>query len=86
MEHVIVERVFAEPVELEALTRSKSANQACFSSRRITHVRSFLSRDRRRLICEYMAPDAESVRKANELAQLPFERIWTAQVIASADL
>jgi hypothetical protein len=48
--------------------------------RRVKLLRTFLSCDRLRMICEYLAPDAESVREANTQAGLPFERIWTAQV------
>lgn len=32
------------------------------------------------MICEYEAPDAEAVRKVQRTADMPFERIWTAQV------
>jgi hypothetical protein len=46
----------------------------------ITPLASFISRDKRRLICTYEAPDAEAVRKANETAGLPFDNVWTATV------
>ena len=32
------------------------------------------------MICEYEAPDAETVRKLQRTASMPFERIWTASV------
>ncbi len=78
MEHVIVERVFAEPVDLAALTRRSKEGIRCFELRNISHLRTTVSRDGRRMICEYSAPDAESVREANEAADLPFEHVWTA--------
>jgi len=80
MEHVIVERVFLEPVEFADIERAASLGQSCLEARRVTLLRSSLSRDGLRMICEYEAPDAESVRVANQLAGSPFERIWTARV------
>lgn len=80
MEHVIVERVFLEPVEFADVERAAEAGQSCFAARRIRLLRSSLSRDGLRMICEYEAPDAESVRVANQLSGAKFERIWTARV------
>lgn len=80
MEHVIVERAFAEPADMDQLTLRGMAHQSCYEMRRVKLLRSLLSRDRLRMVCEYLAPDAESVREANIQAGLPFERIWTAQV------
>jgi hypothetical protein len=78
MEHVIVERVFAEPVDLVAFERRTREEDPCFSARQIRYLRSSVSRDGLRMICEYLAPDAESVREANRNAHLPFERVWSA--------
>lgn len=84
MERVVVERVFSEPVDVPALVERYRKGESCFASRRIVSLRSVVSRDRLRMICEYAAPDAESVRMANQLAGLPFERVWTAEVLAES--
>lgn len=81
MKHVIVERIFPEPVDMQALRDRIAASALCYDSRRITHLRTCLSLDGRRMICEYSAPDAESVRLANVQAGVPFERVWTAHVL-----
>jgi hypothetical protein len=81
MEHVFVERVFAEPVDVEALIEASRAGATCFERHRVSGLRTVVSRDGLRMICEYLAPDAESVRSANESAGLPFERVWTGQVL-----
>ncbi|MET0344160.1 MAG: nickel-binding protein [Polyangiales bacterium] len=81
METVIVERVFAEPIALSDVEQRMSLEHGCFTSRRVTLVRSCVSRDGKRMICVYQAPDAESVRVANQLAGAPFERVWTADVL-----
>lgn len=80
MEHVFVERAFAEPVDFKALTETARAGATCFELRGIKPLRTAVSRDGLRMICEYLAPDAEAVRSANESAGLPFERVWTAEV------
>jgi hypothetical protein len=47
----------------------------------VRFLRSYFSRDRRRMICLYEAPDADSVRLAQEKAGVPFERAWTTRVV-----
>lgn len=80
MEHVIVERTGTEPVTIEQLRASSCSAESCFRLHRVRHLRSAISADGLRVICEYEAPDAESVRRANREAKLPFESVWTAQV------
>lgn len=81
MERVIVERVFAEPVDVEALVRKYRDGISCFEKRRVKSLRSTVSRDGLRMICEYLAPDTESVRQANEQAGLPYDRVWSGTVL-----
>lgn len=81
MEIVVVERLLDEPrtyEELEAL-ETGCAGQ-CFQLYGVRHVHSYFSKDRKRMICVYEAPDAEAVRQANRIAGVPFERVWTADV------
>jgi molybdenum-dependent DNA-binding transcriptional regulator ModE len=37
------------------------------------------------MVCEFEAPDAESVREACRAAGIPYERVWTADVYAVED-
>ena len=83
MEHVIVERVFAEPQSIEKVEALLRAGHPCLATYRVTHLRTSMSLDGRRMICEYSAPDAESVRAVSERTGLPYERVWTAHVIVS---
>jgi hypothetical protein len=80
MERVIVERTFDEPPDMEELQAREKTASWCLDTWGITPLASFMSRDGRRLICTYEAPDAEAVRKANETAGLPYDSIWTATV------
>ncbi|HEY6556080.1 MAG TPA: nickel-binding protein [Polyangiaceae bacterium] len=85
MEHVIVERVFADPVQAADVYAAMQKAPSCLDAHRVRHLRSCLSLDGLRMICEYEAPDAESVRTANLRMGSQFERIWTAKVLSPSD-
>ncbi|MBI4501672.1 MAG: hypothetical protein HY700_10975 [Gemmatimonadetes bacterium] len=36
-----------------------------------------------RIICEFEAPDAEAARTAYRNAEVPFDRVWVAEVYAA---
>lgn len=80
MSRVIVERKFDEPESFETLQAQEDRFAWCLQQHRVQFIRSYFSKDRRRMICEYEAPDAESVRDVQRTACMPFERIWTAEV------
>ncbi|MFM0488162.1 nickel-binding protein [Paraburkholderia graminis] len=44
--------------------------------------RSVVSLDRKHMICEYEAPDAETVRKVQKEAGAAFDHIWSGEIIA----
>lgn len=81
MEIVIVERVFAQPVAAETLQARLQTIEGCHTAHRVRFLRTLLSADGLRAICEYEAPDAEAVRAVNRQLNTPFERVWTATVI-----
>jgi hypothetical protein len=85
MARVIVEQVYAEPMTDEALAAFAKRIDPCLEVRSGTWRRSAVSSDRRRMTCEFEAPDAESVREAYGVAGLPYERIWSADVFAVED-
>jgi hypothetical protein len=78
---VLVERSFPEPVEFEAIQRLGQRGAACLEAHRVRFLRTYFSRDRRRMICLYEAPDAESVRLVQQKAGVPFETAWTSRVV-----
>jgi hypothetical protein len=76
---VVVERSFAEPVAFEDIQAIEKRGAGCLDSHGVRFLKSYFSRDRRRMICLYEAPDAESVRLAERKAGVPFEKAWTAR-------
>lgn len=81
MAHVIVERTFEEPLTDEQIEAAMARMGPCLEQYGVRWIRSFLSNDRRRDVCEYEARDAEAVRMAHHLASMPYVRVWTAQLM-----
>jgi hypothetical protein len=85
MARVLVEQVFAEPFTDERYTAFAKKVDPCVEVRRGLWRRSSLAIDKLRMVCEFEAPDAESVREAYRVAGVPYERVWTADVYAVED-
>ena len=60
MPKIIVERTFEEAFTDGAIAKVMARMTACFETYNMTWVRSSLSADRKRMVCEYDAADAES--------------------------
>ena len=74
--NVVVERSFEKAVELDELQAIEDAGADDPEMRRVRFLRALLSRDRRRMLCLYEAPDSESIRDAQREARLPFDTVW----------
>jgi len=85
MARIVAEQVFDPPLSEEASSQLARRIDECLMSRYGCWRRSYVSLDRRRVTCEFDAPDAESVREAMRLAGAPFERVWVAEVFAVED-
>jgi hypothetical protein len=85
MARVMVEQVFPEPFTDERYAEVAKRLDPCLEVRNGAWRRSSLSLDRLRMICEFEAPDAESVREAHRNAGIPYERVWSANVFAVED-
>ena len=77
----LVGRRFDEPVTMESLQAIEYAHRNCLEGRRVRFLRSFFSVDRRRMLCLYEAPDAESVRLAQQQAGMPMETVWAVEYL-----
>ena len=86
MELVLVERSFAQPVTFEDIQKQEEAGSWCLDTYNVRFLRTFFSKDRRRMVCLYEAPDAEAVRSAEQQAKVPFERAWTCQILQGKDI
>ena len=75
--NVIVTRRFDEPVTLESIQAIENAGARCLEVHKVKFICTFFSRDRKRMICLYCAPDAESVRLAQRRAGMPVDQVWS---------
>lgn len=73
---VMVERSWRAPVAFEAIARIEEDHAWCLDAHRVTFLKSYFSRDRMRMLCVYAAPDAESVRRSQIQAGMPFDQVW----------
>jgi hypothetical protein len=82
---LVVERAFPQPVTAADIAEMVRSSAWCLEMHRVTRVVTHIAREGRRGMCVFIAPDAESVRKANATARLPVERVWAAYVKRKAD-
>jgi hypothetical protein len=81
MPNFIVERSFDPPLTMEELKATEARLARCLELYRVRWIRSFLADDRRRMVCEYEAADAASVRNVQREAEFKFDRVWPTDVI-----
>jgi hypothetical protein len=85
MARIMMEQTFETPMSDEELSVFSKRLDPCLDLRNGTWARSYLAFDRKRMVCEFEAPDAESVREALRQANVPFDRVWSATVFDAAD-
>lgn len=79
--NVLVERRFDAPVALGHIQALEDARAECLEAHRVKFACTFFSLERKRMLCLYAAPDAESVRIAQREAGMPFETAWAFERI-----
>ncbi len=77
---LVLEQTFTDPISAEELNATAKRVDRCLEQHGARWMRSYLSKDRLRLICEFEAPDAEQVRASYRSAGVTFDRCWTADV------
>jgi hypothetical protein len=77
---VLVENVFDPPLTDEEHSRMGKLIDGCAERRNARWMRSYLSADRKRMICEFEAPDAQSVRDTYRSAGVVFEKVWGVEL------
>jgi hypothetical protein len=78
---MIVETVYDTPATDEEVDASAALLDPCLQGHDVRWVRSYMALDRRRRICIFEAPDADSVRVSYRSAGVKFERVWAAEEI-----
>ena len=81
MPRIIVERSFDTAQSDEAMKLVADQERPCLAAYQARWKRSVISIDRKRLICEYEADDAETMRRIQREAGAQFDRVWVGDVI-----
>ena len=81
LQRIIVERSFDTPQSDAEMKLVADKERPCLSAYQATWKRSVLSSDRMRMVCEYEAADAETMRRIEREAGAQFDRIWVGDII-----
>jgi hypothetical protein len=79
--NVLVTRHFADPAVFADIQAIEAAGAWCLEAHGVTFVRTLFATDRRRMLCLYHAPDAESVRLAQRQANMPMETVRPIEIV-----
>jgi uncharacterized protein DUF4242 len=77
---LVLEHTFDDPISDQALNDSAKRMDQCLEAYGARWIRSYLSKDRKRMICEFEAADAEQIRTSARAAGVPFDRCWVADL------
>jgi hypothetical protein len=79
---LVLEHTFENPISSDELNDSAKRLDKCLEAHGARWMRTYLSADRKRMICEFEAADAEQVRESARSAGIPFDRCWPAALFA----
>ena len=77
---LFLERTFATPCTIETIASLSQAALPCFALHRVAWQGSLLSRDGRRMVCRFRAPDVESCRTALRQTKADARGLWPGTV------
>ena len=80
MATLVLEQAFEKPITPEELNDAAKRVDRCLEAHGARWMRSYLSTDRKRIICEFEAADAEQVRESYRSAGVNFDSCWSADV------
>lgn len=81
LQRIVVERSYDAPHTEADMMVVASRMKPCLEAYQVSWKRTVVSSDRKRIVCEYEAPDAETVRRIQHEAGAQFDRIWVGDVI-----
>ena len=81
MTRIVVERSFEAAQSDADMNVVADRERPCLAAYNVTWKRSLISTDRKRMVCEYEAADAETVRRVQREAAANFDRVWIGDVV-----
>lgn len=80
MERFILECRLDRPFSKENEKASSHAIEKYLEEHGSRWIRTYYNKQRTRIICEFEAPDENTVREAWAMAECPIEAVWDAEV------
>jgi len=80
MTRIILETSYDPPFTEQEWDKGQTQLSPCLQERDIRWIRSLVSPDRRRTVCEFEAPDAEMMRDSLRRAGASYDKLWVAEV------
>jgi Protein of unknown function (DUF4242) len=81
MARIVVERSFETPQSDADMKVVADRERPCLAAYNVAWKRSLISADRKRMVCEYEAADAETMRRIQREAGAQFDRVWLGDVV-----
>ncbi|MBK5260040.1 MAG: DUF4242 domain-containing protein [Thermoanaerobaculia bacterium] len=78
MATLVLEQTFEVPISDDDLNAAARLVDKCLEAHGARWMRSYVSLDRKRIICEFEAADADQVRDSYRSAGVAFDACWTA--------
>lgn len=78
---IVVETAYAPPIDHALWDELVERSFPCMVERNVSWKCTYLSRDRKRSICELEAPDGDTVRAAYQRGNVPYDAIWSVDLI-----
>jgi hypothetical protein len=80
MVRIVIETTYDQPFTDEDWNTDSAKVIPCLEQRGARWIRSLVSSDRRRSVCEFEAPDAEAIRESYRRVGIGFDRMWIAEI------
>jgi hypothetical protein len=81
LQRIVVERSFDTPQTDADMKLVADRERPCLAAYQASWKRSVISADRKRMVCEYEAADAETMRRIQREAGAEFDKVWVGEVI-----
>ncbi len=81
MARIVIERSFETPQSEADMKLVADRERPCLAAYDVAWKRSLISADRKRMVCEYEAADAETMRRIQREAGAQFDRVWVGDVV-----
>ncbi|VEP18073.1 conserved hypothetical protein [Hyella patelloides LEGE 07179] len=82
MVHVVIEATYNPPLNDETMEALEKKITPCLKARNLIWIRSLISRDGRRSVCEYKAADTETVREVYRQIGINVKSAWVAEIVS----